>query len=85
MSRDLEQPARIDSEVLGYFRRTLEEFYKADKMLGPGRLIGLVLAQIDVLYGLRASARPRYADPLLQVLAQRAEMAGFLFAEPVFA
>lgn len=77
----LEQPARIDGEVLGYFRRTLDEFYKADKMLGPGRLIGPVLAQVDVLDGLRASARPPYADPLLQVLAQHAEMVGWLLQD----
>jgi hypothetical protein len=80
-ARALEQPARIDNEVLGYFRRTLDEFYKADKMLGPGRLIGPVLAQIDVLDGLRASARPPYADPLLQVLAQHAEMVGWLLQD----
>jgi transcriptional regulator with XRE-family HTH domain len=80
-SRALEQPARIDDEVLGCFRRTLDEFYKADKMLGPGRLIGPVLAQIDVLDGLRPSVRPPYADPLFQVLAQHAEMAGWLLQD----
>lgn len=80
-SRVLEQPARIDGEVLGYFRRTLEEFYKADKMLGPCRLIGPVLAQVDVLDGLRASVRPACADSLLQVLAQHAEMAGWLLQD----
>ena len=80
-ARALEQPARVDDEVLGYFRRTLDEFYKADKMLGPGRLIGQVLAQIDVLDGLRVGARPPYTDPLLQVLAQHAEMAGWLLQD----
>jgi hypothetical protein len=33
------------------------------------------------LDGLRASARPSYADPLLQVLAQHAEMAGWLLQD----
>ena len=80
-ARALEQPARVDDEVLGYFRRTLDEFYKADKMLGPDRLIGQVLAQIDVLDGLRVGARPPYTDPLLQVLAQHAEMAGWLLQD----
>jgi transcriptional regulator with XRE-family HTH domain len=80
-SQALHQPARIDAEVLGYFSRTLEEFYKADKMLGPARLIGPVLAQVDVLDGLRASVRPPCADPLLQVLAQHAEMAGWLLQD----
>jgi len=80
-ARALEQPARIDREVLGYFRRTLDEFYKADKMLGPRRLIGPVLAQTEVLDGLRASARPQHADPLFQVLAQHAEMAGWLLED----
>jgi hypothetical protein len=80
-ARALEHPARIDSEVLGYFRRTLDEFYKADKMLGPVRLVGPVLAQIDVLDGLRASARSSCSNPLLQVLAQHAEMAGWLLQD----
>ena len=80
-SRALQQPARVDDEVLGCFRRTLDEFYKADKMLGPGRLIGLVLAQIDVLDGLRPGVRPPYADPLFQVLAQHGEMAGWLLQD----
>jgi transcriptional regulator with XRE-family HTH domain len=77
----LQQPARVDDEVLGCFRRTLDEFYKADKMLGPGRLISPVLAQIDVLDGLRPGVRPPYADPLFQVLAQHAEMAGWLLQD----
>jgi transcriptional regulator with XRE-family HTH domain len=77
----LEQPARVDAKVLGYFRRTLAEFYRADKMLGPGRLIGPVLAQIHVLDGLRRSARPPHADPLFQVLSQYGEMAGWLLQD----
>jgi hypothetical protein len=80
-ARALEHPARIDGEVLGYFRRTLDEFYKADKMLGPVRLIGPVLAQIDVLDGLRASARSSSDNQLFRVLAQHAEMAGWLLQD----
>ena len=50
-------------------------------MLGPRRLIGPVLAQIDVLDDLRRSARPPYADPLLQLLARYGEMAGWLLQD----
>jgi Helix-turn-helix domain len=68
-ARALDDPARLDGEVLGYFRRALDEYYRADKMLGPRRLIGPVLAQIDVLDDLRRDARPPYADPLPPLLA----------------
>jgi hypothetical protein len=77
----LDQPARVDNEILGYFRRALSEYYTADKMLGPTRLIGPVLAQIEVLDGLRRGARPPYADPLLRILAQYGEMAGWLLQD----
>lgn len=79
--RALEQPTRVDAEVLGCFHRTLGEFYRMDKMLGPGRLIGPVLSQIGVLDGLRSSVRPPHADQFFQVLAQHAEMAGWLLQD----
>ncbi len=34
-ARALVELARINGEVLGYFRRILGEYHKADKMLGP--------------------------------------------------
>ena len=80
-ARALDEPARLDGEVLGYFRRTLDEYYQADKMLGPRRLIGPVLAQMDVLDDLRRGARPPYADPLLRILARYGEMAGWLLQD----
>ncbi len=76
-----EDPARVDTEILGYFTRTLGEYYRADKMLGPRRLIGTVLAQIDVLDSLRRSARPGQADPLLRILSQYGEMGGWLLQD----
>jgi hypothetical protein len=80
-ARVLDEPARLDGEVLAYFQRALGEYYRADKMLGPRRLIGPVLAQIDVLDDLRRSARTPYADPLLRLLAQYGEMAGWLLQD----
>lgn len=77
----LDNPSRLDGEVLESFRRTLGEFYRQDKMLGPGRLVGTVLAQIDMLDGLRPSVRPPYADPLYKVMGQHAEMAGWLLQD----
>lgn len=76
--RAIDQPARLDDEVIGYFRRVLAEHYAADKMLGPHRLLRPVLAQIEVLDELRKSARAPHAEPLMQVLSQYAEMAGWL-------
>lgn len=81
VTRALDVPARLDGDVLGYFRHALTDYYSADKMLGPRRLIGPVLAQIEVLDGLRRGARPPYADPLLKILAQYGEMAGWLLQD----
>ncbi|SIS12520.1 hypothetical protein SAMN05421833_12980 [Microbispora rosea] len=64
--------------MLDYFRRVLAEHYAADKMLGPRSLLKPVLAQIEVLDDLRRSARTAHVDPLLQIMAQYAEMAGWL-------
>ena len=76
--RAIDQPARLDDDVLGYFRRMLAEHYTADKMLGPHRLLRPVLAQIEVMDDLRKSAQAPHVEPLMQVLAQYAEMAGWL-------
>jgi hypothetical protein len=81
VARAVDEPVRVDGEVLGYFRRALDEHYRADKMLGPRRLIGTVLAQIDVLDDLRRDTRPPYADSLLRILAQYGEMAGWLLED----
>ncbi|MFI6290047.1 multiprotein-bridging factor 1 family protein [Nonomuraea sp. NPDC050790] len=78
LTRALDRPARVDGEVIDYFRRVLAEHYSADKMLGPRSLLRPVLAQIDVLDELRRGAGAKHAEPLLQVLAQYAEMAGWL-------
>ncbi|RBQ17219.1 XRE family transcriptional regulator [Spongiactinospora rosea] len=74
----IDTPARVDTEVIGYFRRVLTEHYSADKMLGPRSLLKPVLAQIGVLEDLRRGAAPAHVEPLLQVLSHYAEMAGWL-------
>jgi hypothetical protein len=56
----------------------LTEHFTADKMLGPRQLLGPVLAQIEVLDGLRRHTRPGTAEPTLRLLAQYAEFAGWL-------
>jgi hypothetical protein len=78
ITRAIEQPALIDDEVIGYLRRLLAEHYAADKMLGPRLLLGPVLAQIETIDELRKGARQRYEQPLMRVLAQYGEMAGWL-------
>ncbi|MFC0862428.1 helix-turn-helix domain-containing protein [Sphaerimonospora cavernae] len=78
VARAIDEPARVDAQVIDYFRRVLAEHYAADKMLGPRSLLRPVLAQIDVLDELRRGARAAQVEPLLQVLAQYAEMAGWL-------
>jgi hypothetical protein len=78
VAKTLQQPRRVDPQVLDYFRTLLAEYFTADKMLGPRQLLGSVHAQIDVLDGLRRHARPGTAEPLLRLLAQYAEFAGWL-------
>jgi transcriptional regulator with XRE-family HTH domain len=78
LAHTLQHPVRIDEKVLGYFRRILTEHFAADQSLGPRRLLRPVLAQIGVLDDLRKEAGPDHVDPLLDVLAQYAEMAGWL-------
>lgn len=78
VARAVDEPARVDAQVIDYFRRVLAEHYAADKMLGPRSLLKPVLAQIEVLEDLRRGARAAHVDPLLQVMAQYAEMAGWL-------
>ncbi|GGK70528.1 transcriptional regulator [Sphaerisporangium melleum] len=81
LTQALERPARLDDEIIGYFRRVLAEHYTADKMLGPAGLLQPVLAQIGVLDDLRKGARARQIEPLMQVLSQYAEMAGWLYQD----
>lgn len=78
VSKVLDQPRRVDPQLLDYFRTLLAEHFTADKMLGPRQLLGPVLAQIEVLDGLRRHTQPCTADPLLRLLAQYAEFAGWL-------
>jgi transcriptional regulator with XRE-family HTH domain len=78
VSKTLDAPRRIDPQVLDYFRTLLTEHFTADKMLGPRQLLGPVVAQIDVLDGLRRHTGPGIAAPMLRLLAQYAEFAGWL-------
>jgi transcriptional regulator with XRE-family HTH domain len=78
LTHALRHPARIDAQTLGYFTRLLNEHYAADKSLGPRHLLPPVLTQIGVLDDLRRHVPSGQADQLLSVLAQYAEMAGWL-------
>jgi hypothetical protein len=78
VSKALNEPRRVDPQVLAYFHSVLAEHFTADKMLGPRQLLGPVLAQIEVLDGLRRHARPGTSEPTLRLLAQYAEFAGWL-------
>ncbi len=76
--RMLDGPRRPDPQVLDYFRRLLAEHYTADKMLGPRQLLGPVMAQLDVLDSLRRHIAPGADRPVLRLLTQYAEFAGWL-------
>lgn len=78
VSKALDQPRRVDPEVLDYFRLLLTEHFTADKMLGPRQMLGPVLAQIQILDELRRHARPGTTEPTLRLLTQYAEFAGWL-------
>jgi hypothetical protein len=57
VSKALDQPRRLDPEILDYFRVLLSQHFTADKMLGPRRLLAPVLAQIQILEELRRHSR----------------------------
>jgi hypothetical protein len=78
VSKALDQPRRVDPEILDYFRTLLAEHFTADKMLGPRQMLGPVLGQINILDELRRHARPGTTEPTLRLLAQYAEFAGWL-------
>ena len=78
LSRAMGERRSVDPEALAYFRTMLAEHFTADRMLGPRRLLGSVRAQLDVLDGLRRHARPGTTGPLLRLMAQYAEFAGWL-------
>jgi transcriptional regulator with XRE-family HTH domain len=78
VSKVLDSPHRIDPQVLEYFRAMLAQHYTADKMLGPRQLLSPVLAQINIIDGLRKHSRPGTTEPTLRLLAQYAEFAGWL-------
>ncbi|MEU7819202.1 helix-turn-helix transcriptional regulator [Catellatospora sp. NPDC049133] len=81
VSGAINNPQRTDSQVLDYFRALLAQHYAADKALGPRHLVEVVLAQIAVLDKLRYSSRPGTAEPVMRLLAQYAEFAGWLFQD----
>ncbi|GLW35629.1 helix-turn-helix domain-containing protein [Actinoplanes regularis] len=68
----------VDPQVLSYFGRLLTEHFTADKMMGPRQLLGTTLAQVRVLERLRRAASPDTTEPLLRLLAQYGEFAGWL-------
>ncbi|WP_376771199.1 XRE family transcriptional regulator [Rhizomonospora bruguierae] len=78
VSKTVDESRRVDPQVLDYFSTMLTQHFTADKMLGPRDLLGPVLAQIEVLDGLRRHTRPGTAEPVLRLLAQYAEFAGWL-------
>lgn len=78
VSKVLAEEHRVDPQVLSYFGRLLNEHFVADKMMGPRQLIGTTLAQLQVLDRLRRNAMPGTTEPLLRLLAQYAEFAGWL-------
>jgi transcriptional regulator with XRE-family HTH domain len=78
VAKVLDQPRRVDPQILDYFHTLLRQHFAADKMLGPRHLLVPVLAQIQILDELRRHTRPGTTEPTLRLLAQYAEFAGWL-------
>ncbi|MFB9965642.1 helix-turn-helix domain-containing protein [Sinosporangium siamense] len=78
VAKALNQPRHVDEQVVDYFRRLLNEHHTADKTFGPHSILRTVHAQIEVLDELRRGAGTRSTGPLLKILSQYAEMAGWL-------
>jgi hypothetical protein len=81
ISNAISDPRRADLQVLDYFRSLLAQHHAADKVLGPRQLVEVVLAQIAVLDKLRYGSKPGMAEPAMQLLAQYAEFAGWLYQD----
>ena len=84
-TRALDEPARLDGEVLGYSRRTLDEYYRADKMLGPRRLIRRSWPRSTSSMTCAAAPARRTPTRCCASWPATARWSGFLFAEPVSA
>lgn len=78
LRRAISVPRQVDTQVVDYFRRLLDEHYTADKMLGPAELLPVAHAQMATLDRLRRDARPPVNQLLTPVQSHYAEFVGWL-------
>ncbi|MGH8903719.1 MAG: helix-turn-helix domain-containing protein [Egibacteraceae bacterium] len=78
LARAIQAPERVDTHIVGYLQRVLDEHGTADKLHGPRHLIDVVTAQMRFIDYLRGGARGEVRNELLTVGARYAEFAGWL-------
>jgi hypothetical protein len=64
--------------ALDYLRRVLTEYMRADNLLGPHHLKGIVTGHLDLISQLLRTARGANRAQLLEIAARFAEFAGWL-------
>ncbi|MGH3869648.1 MAG: helix-turn-helix transcriptional regulator [Pseudonocardiaceae bacterium] len=77
-SSALASPRRTDAAVVEHLARVLAEQRRAEDTLGARRLVGPVLAQIQVIDGLIRQARSPVRTAVLEVKAHYEEFAGWM-------
>jgi tetratricopeptide (TPR) repeat protein len=78
LARAIQEPERVDAEIVGYLLRVLDERHIAENIYGSHHLIDVVTAQMRFVDHLRRSARGEVRNELLTVAAQYGVLAGWL-------
>nr|WP_221463204.1 Twin-arginine translocation pathway signal [Streptomyces olivoverticillatus] len=75
-------PSRhVDPALVDYFQSQLEGHYRADMLLGPHDLIGVVSAQYELIDRLARAAHGETRSALLRVGAAYAALVGWLYQD----
>ncbi len=71
----------LDESVIGYFRRQLSHYQKADGRLGPDKALPVVLGMLGAIQQQMPVVKPQVQGALLAVGAEAAEFAGWLYRD----
>ncbi|MEU5426299.1 Twin-arginine translocation pathway signal [Streptomyces olivoreticuli] len=75
------RPRHVDPSLVEYFEKQLEGHYRADMLLGPHDLIGIVSAQYELIDRLVRVAEAATRSQLLKVGAAYAALVGWLYQD----
>ncbi|MEV0739788.1 hypothetical protein AB0I51_28515 [Streptomyces sp. NPDC050549] len=78
ISTAMAEPRHVDSALIPYFQQQLEGHYRADMLLGPRALLGMVTAQCDLIGQLVDAADGPTRQRMAQVGVSYAAFAAWL-------